>query len=76
MKRAGRTPLRHKLFLAVILAALMATVWPGYVPAARVQPYLFGLPFALAWLVGCIAVVFVALWLTFRGDMRRGRDDG
>ncbi|HLW74257.1 MAG TPA: hypothetical protein VKT74_04245 [Gammaproteobacteria bacterium] len=81
MKRVGRAPLRHRLFLGVVLLVLAASVWPGYLPAARVRPYVFGLPFALAWLVLCIGIVFLALLLTFRADMRspsakrRGHDD-
>lgn len=69
---------RHRLFLSVVVLALAASIWPGYLPASRVEPYLFGLPFALAWLVLCIAAVFLALWLTYRADMRgeRGGRDG
>lgn len=65
---------RHRLFLGAALLALAATVWPGYLPAARIEPYLFGLPFALTWLVLCIAAVFLGLWLTYRADMREERD--
>ena len=74
MKRVGRVPLRHRMFLAAVLTVLVATVWPGYLPAARVVPYIFGLPFGLAWLVLCIAAVFLALLLTFRADMRSSKN--
>lgn len=70
MKRAGGPPLRHKLLLAVVLLALGLCIWPGYLPAARIEPYLFGLPFGLAWIVLCLVLVFAALVLTFRADMR------
>jgi len=73
MKMTGGAPRRHRLLLGVVLATLAATVWPGYLLGARIEPYLFGLPFSLLWLVACIAVVFVALLLTFRADMREGR---
>jgi len=72
MRRGTRAPLRHRLLLAWVLLMLACTVWPGYLPAARIEPYLFGLPFGLAWLALCIAAVFLALVLTFRADMRRG----
>ncbi|MFI5269310.1 MAG: hypothetical protein ACHQ7M_18195 [Chloroflexota bacterium] len=65
-------PRRHRLLLGVVLLALAATVWPGYLLGARIEPYVFGLPFSLIWLVLCIVVVFVALALTFRADMRAG----
>ncbi len=54
----------------MVLLALMAETWPGYLVGDRLEPYVFGLPFDFAWLVLWIAVVFVALVLTFRADMR------
>ena len=51
--------------------ALGLCIWPGYLLAARVEPYLFGLPFGLAWIVLCLVLVFAALVLTFRADMRK-----
>ena len=79
MKRSGAVPRRHKLFLTLVLLLLGLCIWPGYLPAARIQPYLFGLPFGLAWIVLCLLAVFAVLVLTFRADMRaeeRGRDGG
>ena len=70
MRRAGGTPRRHKLLLLVVLLALGLCIWPGYLPAARIEPYLFSLPFGLAWIVLCLLVVFAALAITFRADMR------
>jgi hypothetical protein len=73
---AGKAPLRHRLLLGVVLLALAATIWPGYLLGARIAPYVLGLPFSLTWLVLCILVVFVALLLTFRADMRAGKRSG
>ena len=72
----GGTPLRHKLLLAAVLLILGLCIWPGYLIAARVEPYLFGLPFGLAWIVLCLVMVFAALVLTFRADMRAARKRG
>jgi hypothetical protein len=69
-------PRRHKLLLGVILLMLAASIWPGYLLGARIEPYIFGLPFSLMWLVLCIAVVFVALLLTFRADMSARKEGG
>ena len=77
MKRTGGVPRRHKLFLGLVLLLLGLCIWPGYLPAARIEPYLFGLPFGLAWIVLCLLAVFAVLVLTFRADMRaagKGRD--
>lgn len=70
MSKVGRAPRRHRLLLGTVLLALVASVWPGYLLGARISPYILGLPFSIVWLVGCILVVFVALLLTFRADMR------
>ena len=72
-RRAAR---RHRLLLSVVLIALAARIWPGYLLGARIEPYVLGLPFSLAWLAGCILVVFVALLLTFRADMRAKEREG
>ncbi|HEY4127860.1 MAG TPA: hypothetical protein VGN70_07405 [Gammaproteobacteria bacterium] len=74
--RPNRVPRRHKLLLGVILLMLAASIWPGYLLGARIEPYIFGLPFSLMWLVLCIAVVFVALLLTFRADMSARKEGG
>ncbi|HSC47999.1 MAG TPA: DUF3311 domain-containing protein [Gammaproteobacteria bacterium] len=71
MTRTGRltgAPLRHKLCLAAILSILAGMLWPGYLPALRVEPYVLGLPFAYAWIVGCIAAAFIVLLVTYRAD--------
>lgn len=70
MSKAGGAPRRHRLLLGTVLLALAASVWPGYLLGARISPYVLGLPFSIVWLVGCIVVVFAALFMTFRADMR------
>ena len=67
---------RHKLLLAVVLLALAGSVWPGYLLGDRIEPYILGLPFSLVWLVAWIVVVFIALLLTFRADMREVKGAG
>lgn len=72
----GGPPRRHRLLLGIVLLALAASVWPGYLLGARISPYVLGLPFSIVWLVAWIVVVFVALLLTFRADMRAGGRGG
>ena len=72
----GGAPRRHRLLLGIVLLALAASVWPGYLLGARISPYVLGLPFSIVGLVACIVVVFVALLLTFRADMRAGGRGG
>jgi hypothetical protein len=72
----SRTPRRHKLLLGIVLLTLAASIWPGYLLGDRIEPYLLGLPLSLVWLVGCIVVMFVALLLTFRADMRAKKSTG
>ncbi len=52
--------------------------WLGLIPVAlnlagvflanRVQPLIFGVPFFLAWIVGCVVATSVVMWLIFRLD--------
>lgn len=67
---------RHRLLLGVVLLALAGSVWPGYLLGDRIEPYTLGLPFSLVWLVVWIVVVFIALLLTFRADMREVKGAG
>lgn len=69
-------PRRHKLLLGVVILALLASIWPGYLLGDHIGPYLLGLPFSLVWLVATIVVVFIALLLTFRADMQQVRGKG
>lgn len=76
MTKLGGVPRRHRLLVCIVLVLLAATLWPGYLPGARIEPYVLGLPFSLAWLVVCILILFAALLLTFRADMRSERGGG
>lgn len=55
-------------FLAVVITAGLALVWPVYPSVAGIRPYVLGLPFSLAWVVGWLIVVFVALVLLYRAE--------
>jgi thiol:disulfide interchange protein len=55
-------------FVAVVVVAGLALVWPVYPSVASIRPYVLGLPFSMAWVVGWLAVVFVALVLLYRAD--------
>ena len=63
------------LTAAYFVAALIAVTWPGAVPAARIEPYVFGLPFAFFWPAAWVAVAVPVLYLLDRVE-RRYRDGG
>ena len=66
-----KSPARRRrtlAFLAVVMVAGLALVWPVYPSVASIRPYVLGLPFSLAWVVGWLGVVFVALVLLYRAD--------
>jgi beta-lactamase regulating signal transducer with metallopeptidase domain len=53
------------------LAALPTVLMLGGAPFAnRVEPYVFGLPFLLAWIVGCVLLTSVLLAVVRRLDRR------
>ena len=59
---ARRPQLRDWLFGFYMLCCLAAIIWPGYDWLGnRIEPYVFGLPFSLAWVVGWVLLSFVAL---------------
>lgn len=55
-------------FMVVVAGAGLALIWPVYPSVAGVRPYVLGLPFSLAWVVGWLVVVFVALVLLYRAE--------
>ena len=63
---ARRGPLL--VLLSVVLLAGGALVWPVYPAFGHVRPYVLGLPFSFAWVVGWLLIVFVALVLFYRVD--------
>jgi len=59
---ARRPQLRDWLFGLYALCCLAAITWPGYDWLGnRIEPYVLGLPFSLAWVVGWVLLSFVAL---------------
>lgn len=56
--------LRRAAYLTFVVLCLLALVWPGYdLLGNRVEPFVFGLPFTLAWNVGWVLASFLALAL-------------
>ncbi len=55
---------------AYFVLMLFFVTWPGFVPFARAEPFVFGLPFALAWIAGWIAGSVVVLALLDRVEKR------
>lgn len=49
---------------------LIAVTWPGIVPFSRLEPLVFGLPFAMAWIAAWIAGSVVVLFLLDRVEKR------
>jgi len=47
--------------IGVVVAAGLALIWPVYSWADAIEPYVLGLPFSLAWVVGWLLAVFVAM---------------
>ncbi len=59
---------RTLTFVLVVAVAGLALIWPVYPSVAGIRPYVLGLPFSLAWVVGWLIVVFVALVLLYRAE--------
>ena len=63
--------------LTVVYLALMTifVTWPGLLPFARIEPYVLGLPFSMAWIAGWVVGSVVVLYLLDRVE-RRHRSPG
>jgi len=55
---------------AYLVCALLALIWPGALPAARIRPLVLGLPFALFWPAVWIVGALVVLYLLDRVEAR------
>jgi len=60
--------------LSVFALTTLALIWPVYPAVSGIQPYLFGLPFSFAWVVGWLLLTFAALALLYWSE--RSRPDG
>jgi len=55
---------RRKTFIIIVLVVTLALVWPVYSISGDLYPFVLGVPFSFAWVIGCLLVVFGALiWL-------------
>jgi len=51
------------LFFMLFVAAV---TWPGMIPANRIHPLVFGLPFSMVWIAGWVLLSFFVLLLLDR----------
>jgi TRAP-type C4-dicarboxylate transport system permease small subunit len=72
---ARRPRLRDVLFGLYALCCLLALIWPGYDWLGnRIEPYVLGVPFSFAWVVGWVLLSFAALVIYHAtGPADRGR---
>ena len=55
---------RNALLAVYVAVALFCLCWPGYAWFGNsIEPFVFGVPFSLAWVVGWILLTFVVLLL-------------
>jgi len=71
---------RNALFAIYTVVCLAALAWPGYAWFGnRIEPFVLGLPFSFAWVVGWVVMTFVVLTvyhLTGQRDADRPRRGG
>ena len=53
--------LRPLALLFVII--FLALIWPVYPLASRIEPFVFGLPFSLFYVLSLVLLSFALLWL-------------
>jgi len=66
--------IRKTLFWIYVVCCLLAVCWPGYARFGNsIEPYVLGIPFSLAWVVGWVIATFIVLSL-FHVTRPRRRD--
>ncbi len=63
------------LTVVYLVLAMIFLTWPGLVPFARIEPFILGLPFSMAWIAGWVAGVVPVLYLLDRVE-KRHRTEG
>ena len=58
------------LTVAYLVLAMFFVTWPGFLPFARIEPLILGLPFSMAWIAGWVVGVFFCLLLLDRVEKR------
>ena len=56
------------VFVAIVIVAALALIWPVYSLFSGIFPLILGLPLSLAWIVLWLAVVLAALVWLFRSE--------
>jgi len=65
---------RSLLLGAYVLLCLGMLIWPGYARFGNsIEPYVLGLPFSLAWIVGWVLLTFGVLVVFHVAAERSGR---
>lgn len=53
---------------------LVAVTWPGMIPANRIRPLVFGLPFSMVWIAAWVLISFFVLLLLDWDEGKRRED--
>jgi len=65
--------LRNALFGLYAVACLMAMTWPVYAKFGNsIEPYVLGIPFSFAWVVGWVLATFVVLVIYHNSGDKEG----
>ena len=68
--------MRNLLLAIYAVLCLAAMTWPVYAWLGnRIEPYVLGLPFSLAWVVGWVLLTFVVL-VVYHASGQRGTGQG
>ncbi len=68
--RRRSAPLRHRLFMVIVVVTAAAFVWPWYARIDRALPLVFSLPRPFAWLIGWVLFLFLSLLVVYLLDRR------
>lgn len=65
----------RKVFVAVMLIATAAIIWPGYALFSSAEPLIFGFPLSFAWIIFWVMISFAAMMGLYLSDSKHENRD-
>lgn len=62
---------RGLFWLSYFVVCFLAQIWPIYLIANRVKPYILGMPFSMFWIGLWIVIIFVGLVTKYKQEYGR-----
>ncbi|RKD32495.1 hypothetical protein BET03_11085 [Thermohalobacter berrensis] len=66
-----KTKKRSIFWFFYFLICALATIWPIYLIANRIKPFVLGMPFSMFWVALWIVIIFIGTLTKYNQEYRR-----